>query len=91
MHDDRHNHLAPGRPAPAHHERQQLGLDAPSSEVPRAQDHWRVDLAQEWEVTFWSREFSCSESELRSAVEAVGSKAGAVRAHLASQIQQQRS
>lgn len=91
MHDDRHSHLAPGRPAPVHHERVQIGLDAPSSEVPRAQDHWRVDLAEDWEVIFWSREFGCTENELRSAVEAVGSKAGAVRAHVTSQSQQQRS
>lgn len=83
MHDDRHNHLPPGRPAPAHHERAQLGLDAPSSEVPRAQDHWRVDVAEEWELRFWSREFSCTENDLRSAVEAVGSNAGTVRVYLA--------
>jgi hypothetical protein len=91
MHDDRHSHPPPGRPAPAHHERPQLGLDAPSSEVPRAQDYWRVDLAEAWELVFWSREFGCTESELRSAVETVGENAGAVRAYLASQSQQQRN
>jgi hypothetical protein len=91
MLDDRHNHPPPGRPAPAHRERPQLGIDAPSSEVPRAQDHWRVDLAEEWEVTFWSREFGCTEHELRHAVQEVGCNAGTVRAHLASQSQKQRS
>jgi hypothetical protein len=91
MHDDRQSHLPPGRPAPAHRERPHLGLDAPASEVPRAQDYWRVDLAQAWELIFWSREFGCTENELRSAVAAVGTNAGTVRAHLASQDKQQRS
>ena len=91
MLDDRHNHTAPGRPAPAQRERRQLSLDAPSSEPPHAQDHWRVDLGESWELVFWSREFGCTESDLRSAVAEVGSKAGAVRAYLASQSQQQRN
>lgn len=60
-------------------------------DAPHVQDHWRVDLAQEWEVKFWSREFGCNENELRKAVADVGSNAGAVRAYLASQNQQQRS
>jgi len=91
MHDDRHSHPAPGRPIPAHRERSQLGIEAPPSEAPHAQDHWRVDLAEAWELTFWSREFGCTENELRSAVATVGSKAGTVRAYLASQSQQQRT
>ena len=51
--------------------------------APRAQDHWRVNVAEAWEVRFWAREFRCSESELRHAVQAAGAMAGAVRAYLA--------
>ena len=69
--------------------RPRLALDA-AERVPQAQDHWRVDLSEAWEITFWSREFRCSDSDLRKAVEAVGNNAGAVRAYLASQNQQQR-
>ena len=61
----------------------QLRADVPDGGMPRAQDHWRVNLAEAWEVAFWSREFGCSESELRKAVESAGSSAGAVRACLA--------
>jgi len=42
-----------------------------------------VNVAEEWEVIFWSREFGCTEDELKGAVEAVGSNAGSVRAYLA--------
>jgi hypothetical protein len=91
MQNDHHNHPPPGRPAPQHGERQQLGLEADTSEAPHAQDHWRVDLAQDWEIAFWSREFGCSEHDLRSAVGDVGRNAGDVRAYLASKNQQQRN
>lgn len=66
-----------------HHPRPQLSLEANHGEAPHAQDHWRVDLAEAWEVSFWSREFNCSESELRQAVKEVGNKAGAVRGYFA--------
>lgn len=72
-------------------ERPRLAIDAPGAEPPHAQDYWRVNLTESWEVSFWSREFGCSEGDLRSAVNAVGEKAGAVREYLASQSQQQRS
>jgi hypothetical protein len=91
MQSDRHNHPPPGRPHAAEHELPRVGIEAPSSEVLHAQDHWRVNLAEDWEVTFWSREFACSADELKRAVEAVGANAGAVRAYLSSQVQQQRS
>lgn len=61
----------------------ELRADSPDSGMPRAQDHWRVNLAEAWEVAFWSREFGCTEAELRKAVESAGSSAGAVRACLA--------
>jgi hypothetical protein len=83
MHSDRH-HLPPGRPASPHHERHQLAVEAAAPEALHAQDHWRVDLAEDWEIFFWSREFHCNEQDLRKAVGQVGNKAGAVRAYLAS-------
>ncbi|MDQ3025454.1 MAG: DUF3606 domain-containing protein [Pseudomonadota bacterium] len=52
-------------------------------EEPRAKDHWSVNLAESWEIFFWTRELSCSEDELRRAVAAVGATARDVRAHLA--------
>lgn len=70
-------------------ERPHASVEAPGAEPPHAQDHWRVNLTEAWEVAFWSREFGCSEGELRAAVQAVGEKAGAVRAHLASEGHQQ--
>ena len=87
--DNERRDYPPGRPS---HKGQpaRLGVEAPSGEVPHAQDHWRVDLGEQWEVSFWSREFGCSESELKNAVATVGPGAGAVRAYLATQIQQQR-
>ena len=91
MNSDRHHHPAPGRPAEPQRDRPQLGMDAPAAEPPHAQDHWRVDIAQDWEVLFWSREFGCTGEELKRAVEAVGATAGTVRAYLASQRQQLRS
>ena len=91
MHE-RHTHSAPGTPqAPQEERRAQIGLDAPGAEPPHAQDHWRINLAEPWEIAFWSREFGCTDNELRRAVDAVGNNAGGVRAYLASQSQQQRS
>lgn len=49
----------------------------------RARDHWSVNLAESWEVFFWTRELGCSEVELRKAVDAVGKTARDVRAYLA--------
>lgn len=83
MHNQRHNHPPPGRPVTLRREPAHLGVEAGRSTAPQAQDYWRVDLMQDWEIGFWSREFGCSEEELRRAVEHVGSNAGAVRAYLA--------
>ena len=54
----------------------------------RAPDHWSVNLAESWEVAFWTRELRCSEEELRRAVGEVGKTAGNVRAYLHSNNQQ---
>ena len=60
-----------------------LELDAPeAAQMLRAQDYWNVNLHEPWEVTFWAREFGCSEEELRRAVDRAGSRAGDVRAEL---------
>lgn len=91
MHNDRDKHPPPGRPASSREERQQLGMEAIPQGALRAQDHWRVDVAQDWEIRFWSREFGCSENELKKAVADVGNNAGDVRARLACQDQQHRS
>jgi len=45
-------------------------------------DSWHVDLDEEWELQLWTREFACTETELRAAVAAVGPVAGRVRWHL---------
>ncbi|MGZ5104542.1 MAG: DUF3606 domain-containing protein [Usitatibacter sp.] len=74
------NH-GPGRNAPPH-EPPRVSAEAPDAQAPHAQDHWRVNLAENWELSFWSREFGCDESQLRRAVAEVGDKAGAVRAFL---------
>lgn len=49
----------------------------------RAQDRWSVNVAESWEIFFWTREFRCSEAELRCAVDAVGKSARDVRVHRA--------
>jgi AraC-like DNA-binding protein len=83
-------HPAPGRPVVRDREGPRIRAEAHAREI-RAQDYWRVNLEEAWEIRFWSREFGCSESELRSAVERVGDAAGDVRARLAHEHQQQRS
>jgi hypothetical protein len=49
----------------------------------RAPDYWHINLAEEWEVRFWSREFAVSEARLRDAIAKVGTIAGSVRQFLA--------
>ena len=73
------------RPVPLH-----VDADEPG-EMLHAQDYWNVNLNESWEVTFWAREFNCSEAELRQAVERAGPRAGDVRAQLEVSRQQSRS
>jgi hypothetical protein len=68
---------------------QRIEAEAPSAHVPRAQDHWRVNLNEPWEIRFWAREFECSDGDLKAAVAAVGDCAGAVRAYLSQTLHQQ--
>ena len=71
--------------------RAQAHLEAPDAGPPHAQDYWRINLREDWEITFWSREFGCTEEALREAVRAVGDSAGGVRAHLRGKNQQRRT
>lgn len=48
----------------------------------RAPDYWHINLDEEWERRFWSREFGVSESRLRDAISKVGNIAGNVRRFL---------
>ena len=49
--------------------------------------HWRINLAEPWEVAFWAKELECSEGALRAAVETVGTVSHDVRTFL-QQVQQ---
>jgi len=72
-------------------ERPRMELDAPDAGPPRAQDYWRINLREDWEITFWTREFGCTEEALKQAVAATGELAGGVRAYLQDQHQQRRT
>jgi AraC-like DNA-binding protein len=91
MNSESRNRHPPGQ-APPQHERPHVEARGPDGAgVPRAQDHWRVNLSEAWEIGFWGREFGCSEGELKRAVHAVGDCAGAVRAYLLQYRNQQRN
>jgi len=45
-------------------------------------DRDRINLNEDYEVRYWTRELGVSAERLREAVEAVGSSADAVRRHL---------
>ena len=49
---------------------------------PGGQDRTRISLTEEYEVHDWAKKFGVSPEELRAAVNAVGSDAAAVEAHL---------
>lgn len=50
----------------------------------RHADAKRISLVEQWEVRSWCDKFSCTEIELRHAVDEVGHMAAAVEAYLAS-------
>ena len=81
----------PGRMPQRHREQPHVEAEGPDAHAPHAQDYWRVNLAEPWEITFWTREFGCTDKQLKAAVQAVGGLAGEVRAHLADQDQQRRN
>lgn len=45
-------------------------------------DRSRINVNEEWERRYWTKELGCSEAQLRAAVSSVGSSAEAVRQHL---------
>lgn len=50
-------------------------------------DPGRIDIIDRKELTYWSKEFGCTESELAQAVTQVGEHVTAVREYLASRQQ----
>lgn len=50
----------------------------------RPQDAEKVNVNEPWEITYWTKAFSCTEAQLRAAVKAVGVQKAAVKAYLAS-------
>lgn len=48
----------------------------------RLQDEFLINLDQEWQCRWWSSEFGITPEQLRLAVERVGPRSKAVRAHV---------
>lgn len=46
------------------------------------QDRARINVNEDYELSYWTKELGCSAEELRAAVKAAGVSAEAVRAHL---------
>ncbi|GGB94867.1 DUF3606 domain-containing protein [Pseudoduganella buxea] len=46
------------------------------------QDRSRINVNEEWELRYWTKELGLSEEELRNAVKAAGTTVTAVREHL---------
>jgi hypothetical protein len=46
-------------------------------------DRARVNVNEDWEVRWWTKELECTEAQLRAAVKAAGPMVKDVRAHLA--------
>jgi hypothetical protein len=46
------------------------------------QDRSRINLSEEWEVRYWTRELGLTKEELERAVKNAGSSVAAVRQHL---------
>ncbi len=45
-------------------------------------DRTRVNVHEEWELTYWTKLLGVDETDLRKAVEEVGEDTEAIRAHL---------
>jgi len=48
----------------------------------KPEDPSRINVHEEWELTYWVKLLGTSEQDLRSAVKAVGPQSDAVRQHL---------
>jgi len=46
------------------------------------QDRARVNVKEDWEVRYWTKEFGCTEAKLKEAVDTVGVMADKVRTYL---------
>ncbi|MGB9991575.1 DUF3606 domain-containing protein [Pseudoduganella rhizocola] len=46
------------------------------------QDRSRINVNEEWEVAYWTKELGLSKAELEAAVKAAGPSVSAVRQHL---------
>lgn len=46
------------------------------------EDRSRINMNEEWEVSYWTNELGCTKSELQTAVEKVGNSADSVRNYL---------
>jgi hypothetical protein len=46
------------------------------------QDRARINVNEDYELAYWTKELGCTAEELRAAVKAAGVSADAVRAHL---------
>jgi hypothetical protein len=46
------------------------------------QDRSRINLSEEWEVKYWTRELGLTREELERAVKTAGNQVTAVRQHL---------
>lgn len=50
--------------------------------IRRPLDASRVNIHETWEVAYWCKEFSCTDTALKRAVSIVGTSAAAVRKYL---------
>lgn len=48
----------------------------------RPQDATKINVHEDWELEYWSKELGVSKDRLREAVKAVGTSAAAVRRYL---------
>lgn len=56
--------------------------NASDSRIPK--DIAKVELAEEWQLTYWTQQLGVSEQDLRAAVQQVGDSSEQVRRHLES-------
>ena len=48
----------------------------------RPHDASKVNVHESWEVTYWTKKFNVSKTQLEEAVKAVGTSAEAIKRHL---------
>lgn len=59
--------------------------NASDSRIPK--DIAKVELTEEWQLTYWTQQLGVSEQDLRAAVQQVGDSSEQVRRHLESRRQ----